>query len=71
MSRQWQDAQVEARTDDAGTTFQLKNEDGRWARVRFRVNGTIDVTVGPEIYSLDGLWNNKPGHTSLSLSHRS
>jgi hypothetical protein len=58
---------AKTRSDLKGTTFQVEHDDGRWARVRFRSNGAIDVTVGPKIHTVDGLWNNAPGQTSLSL----
>ncbi len=69
----WEAAKATKNVKPDGTTYEIHEEGGdRWARVRFRTEDqAIVVTVGPELYVLDGWRNNRGGrrggYTDLTM----
>lgn len=63
----WEPATAEKSVKNDGTNYRVRHDDGRWATVRFRSDGVVVIVVGPQLYALDGWWNNEPGRTSFNL----
>lgn len=63
----WTTTEARVRSDDRGTTYEVRHDEDRYARVRFRNDGKVQVTVGKTLYVLDGYWNNEPGLTTVDL----
>src|SRR6266536_3021066 len=66
----WEPTQAEKSVKPDGTSYRITHDDGRYGTIRFRNDRAIVISVGPRLYTLDGWWNNEPGHTSLTLIPR-